>query len=180
MEAYKIMVSIGLANGMSPILAVIGRDVLGLNTKVQDVEKSFGRWGLAAGGVAGILGGSAMLGSMVKLVEHGKEFVHQLELMKIANVSNANIVLNTAKAYEVSGKVLTTTVTDNMKHLRELSYAFGTDEAARSHLEKSVDVERDPEFSQGRRSGSGLGAGQGARGKGRDRGLRRLSVTSTS
>ena len=59
MDVYRIGVTIGLTNNMSSVLAVIGRDVLGLNTKVSDVEKNFNGWAKAIGSVAGIIGGTA-------------------------------------------------------------------------------------------------------------------------
>ena len=66
-DIYKIGVSIALANGMSPVLAIISRDLMGVHTKVGDIEKGMGRWALAAGGAAAILGGAAIFGGMLKL-----------------------------------------------------------------------------------------------------------------
>jgi hypothetical protein len=131
---YKVAVDIVLANGVSPVLAVISRDVLGVNSTVKQIENSFGRWTLAVGGVAAILGGTAILGALSKIADKGQELVHQQELMKIAGLDNQAIAQATAKAYEVSAKVQTSTISENLKHLRELRYAFGSMDVANASI----------------------------------------------
>lgn len=127
--------SIALSNGMSPVLAIISRDLLGVHSKVKDIEKGFGRWALAAGGAAGVIGGVAMFGALAKLAQKGSEVNHQLELMKIQGAGAAEIQQASAAAMAVSGKVLTTTYAENLKHLRELKYAFGDMPDAMRYLE---------------------------------------------
>lgn len=128
--------SIALANGVSPVLAIISRDLLGLKASIGQIENQFGRWAAAAGGIAAIIGGSAMLGGMAKLVEHGRELVHQQELMRIAGMNNQEIAEATAKAYATSAAVQTTTISENLRHLRELRYAFGNLETAQKYLDQ--------------------------------------------
>jgi hypothetical protein len=134
-DIYRIAVTIALTNGMSSVLAIIGRDVMGLNTKVKDIEKGFGRWGLAIGGAEAVLGGAAIFGGMAKLAKHGAEANHQLELMKLQGMSFAEIQEASAQAMLVTGKVLTTNYADNLKHIRELRYAFGDTPDAERYLE---------------------------------------------
>lgn len=127
--------SIALSNGMSSVLAIISRDLLGVHSKVSDIEKSFGRWALAAGGAAGVIGGAAIFGALAKLAQKGSEVNHQLELMKIQGAGVGEIQAASAAAMAVSGKVLTTTYSENLKHLRELKYAFGDMPDAMRYLE---------------------------------------------
>lgn len=135
-DVYKIGVSIALANGVSSVLAIIGRDFLGLNASIAKVEKSFGRWGLAIGGVASILGGTAMTKGLISLAKHGGEVNHQLELMKIAGMQNGEIQASLAQAMKTSGSVMTTTLSENLAHIRELRYAFGDTSVAMSHMDE--------------------------------------------
>lgn len=135
-DVYKIGVSIALANGVSSVLAIIGRDLLGLDTSIAKVEKSFGRWGLAIGGVAAILGGSAMVKGLASLAKHGGEVNHQLELMKIAGMQNSEIQASLAQAMKTTGSVMTTTLSENLAHIRELRYAFGDTSVAISHMDE--------------------------------------------
>ena len=125
MDVYKIAVSIALANGMSPVLAIISRDLLGVHAKVGQIEKDMRRWALAAGGAAGVIGGAALIGGLAKLAEHGAEVNHQLELMKLQGMDVADVHLGMAAAMETSGKVLTSVYAENLAHVRELRYAFG-------------------------------------------------------
>jgi hypothetical protein len=133
---YKIGVSIALANGISPVLAIITRDMLGLGRKIGDIEKGFGGWSKALVGVATVLGGTAMIGGLVALAKHGGEVNHQLELMKIAGMDNADIQASIAQAMKTTGAVQTTTLSENLAHIRELRYAFGETSTAMQHLDE--------------------------------------------
>jgi hypothetical protein len=136
MDNYRIGVSIALANGVSPVLAIIGRDLLGLAPTIKGIEKNFAGWATALGGVAAILGGSAMIGGLVALAKHGGDVNHQLELMKIAGMDNAEIQGSIAQAMKTTGNVMTTTLSENLAHIRELRYAFGDTTVAMSHLDE--------------------------------------------
>jgi hypothetical protein len=135
-DAYKIGINIALANGVTPVLAVISRGLLGLNTQIATVQKGFTGWGVALGGVAAILGGAAMVKGMLALAEHGKDVNHQLELMKIAGMDNAEIQNSVAKSMKTSAAVQTTTLAENLAHIRELRYAFGETTTAMEHLDE--------------------------------------------
>lgn len=120
---------------MSSVLAIISRDLLGVHAKVGQIEKGFSRWALAIGGMGAIMAGGAIFGGMVKLAEHGAEVNHQLELMKLQGMQIAEINQAAARAMGVSGSVLTSTYSENLKHVRELRYAFGDTPDALKYLE---------------------------------------------
>jgi hypothetical protein len=134
-DVYKIAVRIALANGMSPVLAIISRDLLGVHARVRDIEKSFGRWALAAGGGGAIMAGGAIIGGLARMAERGSEVNHQLELMKLQGMQVAEIHEAAARAMQVSGAVLTSTYSENLEHIRELRYAFGDTPDALKYLE---------------------------------------------
>src|SRR5258708_9215735 len=135
-DPYRIGVSIVLANGVSPVLFAIARDMLGLRAPIRDIEKSFGKWATAIGGVAAILGGQAIVGGLAAIDKHGGAVNHQLELMKIAGMSNAEIQDSIAQAMKTTGSVMTTTLSENLAHIRELRYAFGETSTAMQHLDE--------------------------------------------
>ena len=136
MDVYRIAVSIALSNGVSPVLAIIGRDLLGLKTSIGQVEQGFSKWATAIGGVAAVLGGSMMLKGLEDLAKHGGDVNHQLELMKIAGMENGEIQASVAQAMKTSGTVMTTTLSENLAHIRELRYAFGDTSVAMSHMDE--------------------------------------------
>jgi hypothetical protein len=133
---YKIGVSIALANGVSPVLATIMRDLAGLGTRIKSVEAGFGGWKTALGGVAAVLATGEIVKGVIAIAKAGGEVNHQLELMKIAGMDNANIQLAYAQALQTSGAVTTTTLAENLAHIRELRYAFGETTAAVAHLDE--------------------------------------------
>jgi hypothetical protein len=85
MDSYRIGVSIILANGVSPVLAVIGRDLLGLNTSIKAIEKNFGAWTTAMVGFGSVLAGASVLGAMFKLAEKAGEL--QDAMIKISQLN---------------------------------------------------------------------------------------------
>jgi len=134
MDAYRIGVSIVLANGVSPVLALIGRDLAGLRPTIAGIESDFKGWSTAILGVAGILGGTAMIGGLAAVAKHGGDVNHQLELMKLAGMDNAEIQSSIAGAMQTTGSVMTSTLSENLAHIRELRFAFGETSAAMAHL----------------------------------------------
>lgn len=134
-DVYRIGINILLQGTIQQQLATLSTQLLGLHTTAGQVTNQFNRWAVAIGGVAAVMGGSMLLGGIVKLAEHGKEVAHQLELMNTRGMDFAEIQEANAKALEVTGKVLTTTYSENLKHIQELRYAFGSTEEAMKYLE---------------------------------------------
>lgn len=92
MDAYRIGVSIVMANGVSPVLAVIGRDLLGLNTNVSKIQSNFAGWSTALIGVGSILTGATILGALTKIVEKTAEFQDALTKISQLNPKVAELV----------------------------------------------------------------------------------------
>lgn len=136
MDVYRVGVSLvlnnGLSNGLNTIIMQLGR----ANAMVNQLNSNLGRMRLAAAGAAGILGGTLIFEGMKKLVEHGKEVNNQLERMKQAGMSFAEIQAATAQAQKTSSNVMTTTYSENLKHLLELRFAFGSTNKAMEHLDE--------------------------------------------
>lgn len=134
MEAYQIGVKIALSNGMSPVLAVISKELLGINSTVKQIEGNFKKWAIVAGSAGSVLAGGAIIRGWSKIAEHGKEILHQQEMMRQAGMQNKEVVEATAKAWDTSRKIQVTTAAENLKHLRELRYATGDTEGAMAIL----------------------------------------------
>jgi hypothetical protein len=125
-DVYKIGVAIALSNGMSPALSLIAKQLLGINASTKSIEANIGRWKLGIGGFGAAFAGAGIVGAFSKVAEHGKEILHQQELLKQAGFANKQIVEATTKAWEQSRAVQQTTAAENLKHIRELAYATGT------------------------------------------------------
>ena len=132
MEAYKVGVTVALTNKVSQGLLLIQRDLKKTDAQAVALHATLNRISkLAIGGA--LLGGAGYAGlhAISKAVEPAKEYVHQLELARaaMANLKPAEAQLQmaqmTAAAWQTTGKVMTTTATDNLKALRELRMVFG-------------------------------------------------------
>src|SRR4051794_10078925 len=124
-EAYKVGVTLALANQVSNILGLISRDFLKTDAeakKLQTTLKEIKLLGLSGA----LLGGAGFMGLMaVKgAVKPASEYVHQLELARAAGMSQLEIAQATAAAWATTGKVMTTTATENIKAVRELRMVF--------------------------------------------------------
>lgn len=91
-DVYKIGVSIVLANGVSPVLAVIGRDLLGLDSTTRKIEGNFAGWSKALIGVGAILAGTTILGAMTKISEKAAEFTDSMIKLQTLNPGVAKLV----------------------------------------------------------------------------------------
>ncbi len=124
-EYYRIGVSIAMSSNGSQVLGALSRELLGLNAHTKTLEGSLDRIKIAALGFGAAMGGTAILGGMAKLVEHGKEFVHQQSLMAQAGMSQVDIATATGAAWKNASKILNAGASDNLKLLADLRNEFG-------------------------------------------------------
>ena len=132
-DIYAIGVKIALTSNASQVLGALGKDLLGINLKAKDLEGGLNRVKVAALGLSGVVGGTVVLAGMAKLVEHGKDFVHQQSLMAQAGVSQVDIANATAAAWKNATGILNAGASDNLKLLADLRNEFGRmDEAIKA------------------------------------------------
>jgi hypothetical protein len=106
MDAYRIGVSIVLANGVSPVLAIIGKDLLGLHTSTSAIERNFRGWSAALISVGSIMAGGAILGAVTKLAEKAADFQDAMTKVSQLNPKVAALV--------------------NRGEIQKMSYGIGT------------------------------------------------------
>ncbi len=123
---YRIGVTIRMANHASAVLGVIHRDVLGLHRQVNLLTGGWNNARLAVVGFGAALAGGAVLGTMAKLVNHGKDFVHQQELMRQASISQMEITKAAGAAWNMATTIRGTTATGNLELIADLKNIFGT------------------------------------------------------
>lgn len=135
-NVYQVGVQLMLNNGVSAGLAQIIRQLGQANVAASTFNATLARTRLAAAGVASILGGVVILEGLKKLADHGKSVNDQLERMKLAGMSYKEIQDGIVQAQRTSSNVMTTTYSENLKHLLELRYAFGESSQAMGHLDE--------------------------------------------
>jgi hypothetical protein len=117
----------------SEVLQVISSSPGDLNTKVSDIEGGFAKWGPAVAAAASAIAATAIIEELAKIESAGEKVVHQLTLMKTAGDTD-QLAENLKTAYAVSNLIKTTAPAENLQHLAELSYAFGSPARAREML----------------------------------------------
>ena len=91
-DVYKVAIAMTLQNGVSPMLGVIGRDLLGLHSKIKGIEEGFGGWATRLKGVVGVLAGGAILGGLTKIAEHGEKLLDQQDKLQRAGLDYAEVL----------------------------------------------------------------------------------------
>jgi hypothetical protein len=119
-DVWQIGVKIGLTNGISPVLAIIAKDFLGLKGSIKEIEQAFGAWKPAIVGAAAALAGTEILKSMADLVDHGKELVHVQEQMAAAGMGQVDVANATASAWKAAADygLKVSSILDDTKELR--------------------------------------------------------------
>ncbi|QND50803.1 hypothetical protein HB779_02045 [Phyllobacterium sp. 628] len=133
MDVWQIGVKISLANSMSPVLALIAKDLLGLKASVKDVEKAFSGWNLAIAGAGAALAGSAIVAGVMKLADGGKSLIDQQDKLQRSGVS-LNETLRIQKNFfdNVSNSIPTATASEYLKTFNEMQSVVGIKEAEAS------------------------------------------------
>lgn len=121
MENYRIGVGIYLTNRVSGALGMIAghfakteKEAAKLRKTLQEI-KLLGLSGLLIGGA-----GFAGLYAMSKMVNHAKEYAHQLNIMKMAGLSNLEMAEATAAAWKNTKDVVISTATGNLSILMDM------------------------------------------------------------
>lgn len=123
-DVYKIGVSIAMTNGVSSVLKVIQKDLLGLNGAVDVTAGKFDRLKVAMIGGMTALSGIAMLDGFKKLAEAGGKLLDQ-QLMISNGTTQVDLAREMATAYNMVG-IGGSTLTDNLKMVADLRQLLGS------------------------------------------------------
>jgi hypothetical protein len=121
-NVYRIGVSIAMTNGVSPVLGVIAREVLGLHAGVGKLEAGFSRLKLAIGGALAVAGGVAILASFKKPLEEAERYQTALARFKQFGMSDG--INAAADKYARATKVMGASATDMMRFMVEAQGVF--------------------------------------------------------
>ena len=134
MDAYKIGVKLVMSSNFNEVTQLVSQALLGLNVKVDQLTGKFNSLGTAIKGAFGIFGGYELEKGLYSLTKYGEEIAKQQSLMRDAGMNANEITEATSKATQTASQIQTTTIAENLKHLRELRYAFGNMDDAQKAL----------------------------------------------
>lgn len=113
----------GVTAGLTSISSAFAK-AHGDATKLQGALDSI-KFKLAAGGA--LIGAGAFGFLMLdKAVKPAEEYAHQLNIMRMAGMSNLDIARATGDAWKNTGTVITTTATQNLRAILDLKNILGT------------------------------------------------------
>lgn len=125
-SVYHIGISITMQNGVSAVLSLIQRQLLGLNGATQRAAAGFARLRFAIAGATVIAIGDMAIKGIADLVKHGEKYTHELEAMKVAGMGVVEMQSAIAEANRVSSSVMISTPTQNLKTIQELRMALAS------------------------------------------------------
>jgi hypothetical protein len=138
-DVYKIGVAIALTNGMSPVLSVISRQLLGINASTKQIEQNIGRWKVALVAAGAGFAGAAVWRSLSKLADHGTELLDQQNQLLRLGISQNDVLATTAKYWkDVAKAVPTSSVVEYLKTVKELRAVTGDMKTAEDFAPKAL------------------------------------------
>src|SRR5712672_2114516 len=91
-DIYKIGVAIMVTqNGLASALSHMSRQLTGVHRSIAQINSGIGGWRNAIIGVAGVLGGTMVLGTLAKIAAHGDKFLDQQAKLKLLGLDNKQI-----------------------------------------------------------------------------------------
>jgi hypothetical protein len=137
MNVYEIFTKITMTNGVSSVLAVIAKEILGLEGGIAKLEKSFhslNRTSSAVLGGLGLAGGAGIVVLLKSAADHAKELSHQLSNIQKLGLTPAQVSAATSAAFALPSQVHGMTSADTLKILSNINSIVGP-EGARKMLE---------------------------------------------
>ena len=127
---YKIGVHLAATNGVSGVLSVIARDLLGVHGHVNNDTAAMGRMKVAIGGVASIMGGVAVLGVFKSLAEAAKEFRIEQSRLAGAGFTPQQSDAAVLQAKNVALNIPGANAAETLRHIRESNEILGSAKSA--------------------------------------------------
>jgi hypothetical protein len=143
---YDLALHISMSNGVTPVLAIIAKDLLGLQMSASKLEGILAKVGTAlkigAGGMAAVYGGVEIFKGLEHIANKGEELIHQQNLMQRNGISYNAILDYTQTAYsQIAKAVPTANAVDILRITNELVSVKGTLEGAQRAITAAAKIE---------------------------------------
>jgi hypothetical protein len=134
-EAFKVGITIALTNTVSSALAAMQRDFAKTDASALRLKSTLNE--IKVLGASGILFGAVGYAGLKLLegaVKPAAEYAHQLNIMNMAGMKQAEIADAVGAAWKNTRTVMTTTATENLKSLLDLKNVLGNMDEAKALL----------------------------------------------
>jgi hypothetical protein len=141
-DAYRIGVSIALSNGVSPVLAIIMKDLLGVHGSIKAITAGFERWKPALLGAVGVIAGAEMIKGLANIAQHGEKILDQQDKLQRAGLTYTDVLQLQQSYYgNIAKLVPTSTASEFLKTTNELRAVTGSTEEAAALAPKAMMVD---------------------------------------
>jgi hypothetical protein len=123
-DIYAISVKIGMQNGVSSVLQVIQRDLMGLNSAIDLTAGKFSRMQVAVAGGMTAMAGIATLGAFAEIARAGGKLLDQQQVMLSNGTTQVDLAREMATAYSMVG-IGGSNLVDNLKMVSDLRQLLG-------------------------------------------------------
>ena len=124
-DVYKIAVSIGMQNGVSSVLHVIQRDLMGLNHTIDLTANKLSRMQVAVMGGMTAMAGVGVLAAWGELARAGGKILDQQQIMLSNGTSQVDLAREMAAAYNMVN-IGGSNLSDNLKMVADLRQLLGS------------------------------------------------------
>src|SRR5437899_4359914 len=97
-DVYQVGVKLALSSNHAGVLGALSSSLLGVNTKIKDIEKGFAAWRAPLLGVGALLGTIGIAKGLHAIATAGGRVNHELNMMKSAGMSVAEVQDSVAAA----------------------------------------------------------------------------------
>ncbi len=127
-NAYAIAIKVSMINAVTPQLSIMQKQ-FGMLATQADIFKNKLSQIKSLALVGGTLFAAGALGfaGILKMSKPAQDYLHQLNLMKIAGMSQLEIAQATGAAWQDTKDMITSNPTQNLKYLTDLRNILGTD-----------------------------------------------------
>jgi len=155
---YEVAVKLSAVNGVSPVLAILAKDVLkvqGSITGLTEQIKSLGTVSRLVLGGLGVAAGTALGGALMHVANASKELLDQQNQLERQGISHLETLRMTADYYEKIGKAIpTASVDEYLKTVRELRAVTGSLPEAQALASKALKFDALTSNTLGKSGGS--------------------------
>lgn len=133
--SYEVAVKLSLINGVTSGLLALSRQFSTVHTDAKALQSRMEKLGIAAAKAgAAMAAGGFGLSLISKAIKPAEEYAHQLNILNMAGLKQAQIADLVGAAWANTRTVITTTATENLRTLLDLRNVFGSVEEARMAL----------------------------------------------
>lgn len=125
-DSYSVLIKLTLQNQVSAGLMAMSGQFTALQAKATALQARLaGIRTMALTGLGMATAGFAGLYLIDKALKPAEEYAHQLNIMNMAGIKQADIATSIGLAWKTTSSIITTTATDNLRMLNDMRIVFG-------------------------------------------------------